>query len=135
MNDAQRDLIAKTVANTVTGIWVGAPIAALTGKLAETALAPGLSTGAATAVAVHGDWAFFAVVLLVGVFALRFDLLWRQRDEVIPRVTRLRLVALAAGFVAAFVVLTTAARGGELVYRFGVGVEGRRPIPESEVKP
>jgi hypothetical protein len=33
MNDAQRDLIAKTIANTVTGIWVGAPIAALTGKM------------------------------------------------------------------------------------------------------
>lgn len=33
MNDAQRELIAKTIANTVTGIWVGAPIVALTGKM------------------------------------------------------------------------------------------------------
>ena len=33
MNDAQRDLIAKTIANTVTGIWVGAPIGALSGKM------------------------------------------------------------------------------------------------------
>ena len=33
MNDAQRALIAKTIANTVTGIWVGAPIAAMTGKM------------------------------------------------------------------------------------------------------
>ena len=47
MNEAQRDLVAKAIANTVTGIWVGAPIGALSGKITWWQVAAVVALGAA----------------------------------------------------------------------------------------
>jgi uncharacterized membrane protein len=86
--------------------------------------------GVVEAVAVHGDWAFFAVVLLFVVAALRFDALFRDRLEAAPTVHRTRVIALAVALLTQWVLVQTAGRGGELVYQYGVGVQQRAIIPQ-----
>ncbi len=95
---------------------------AWTGKLAADALTPSLGESVAAAVASHGDWAFATVVLFFGVALVRLEALWRDRERPSPRLTRARLLALPLALAAEGCLLMTAARGGELVYRHGVGV-------------
>jgi uncharacterized membrane protein len=102
---------------------VGSGFAALTGKLAADALAEGLATDVNEAVAVHGDWAFFTVVSMWVVAGLRVDVSWRDRTEPRPTLRQMRLAALLVSTAALAVLLSTAIRGGELVYRFGVAVQ------------
>ena len=104
------------------GAAAGAVLAVASGKLAESGVAGSLSADGERALAAHGDAAFFAVVLMLGLFAFRFDHWWRSRDEVAVPMTIARQASLVAAIVVLTVVLVTAARGGELVYRFGVGV-------------
>ena len=96
--------------------------AAVSGKLAANALNEHLPAGTRDAVALHGDWAFFSVVLLFVVAALRFDSLWRDRSRSTPTLHRARLIALVVAMSSLWVLLETAGRGGELVYRHGVGI-------------
>jgi uncharacterized membrane protein len=95
---------------------------AWSGQAAANALTPSLDEAAAAAVASHGDWAFATVLLFFTVAAVRFEALWRDRALPFPRLTRPRLLALPLGVLAEVCLLTTAGRGGELVYRHGVGV-------------
>jgi uncharacterized membrane protein len=95
---------------------------ALSGKLASDALMPTLEQAAVAAVSTHGDWAFATVVLFFAVALLRLEASWRDRESPIPRVNRARLLAVPLAIVAQGCLLATAGRGGELVYRHGVGV-------------
>lgn len=103
--------------------------AALTGKLAADAMASEIPAPVDEAIALHGDWAFFSVVLLFVVAALRFDASWRDRMDRAPKLHRVRLVALVIALGAQWVLVHTAARGGELVYHYGVGVRDHEIIP------
>jgi uncharacterized membrane protein len=95
---------------------------AWTGKLAADSLTPSLDEAAAAAVGSHGDWAFATVLLFFAVAIVRFDALWRDRTEAFPQLNRSRLLALPLALAAEACLLATAGRGGELVYRHGVGV-------------
>jgi uncharacterized membrane protein len=95
---------------------------AWSGKLAADSLTPSLDGATAAAVASHGDWAFATVVLFFVVALLRIEAAWRDRDSSSPRLNRARLLALPLALVAEGCLLATAGRGGELVYRHGVGV-------------
>jgi uncharacterized membrane protein len=96
--------------------------AAVSGKLAADALTPSLDERASAAVAAHGDWAFGTVVLFFAVALLRLEAVWRDRDSSAPRLTRTRLLALPLALAAFVCLLAVAGKGGELVYRHGVGV-------------
>lgn len=95
---------------------------AWSGKLAADSLTPGLDEAAAAAVGNHGDWAFATVVLFFAVALVRLEALWRDRANPLPRLNRARLLSLPLALVAEGCLLATAGRGGELVYRHGVGV-------------
>jgi uncharacterized membrane protein len=95
---------------------------AWSGKLASDALTPGLEEAAAAAVASHSDWAFATVVLFFAVALLRIEAAWRDRESPKPRLNGARLVAVPLALVAEGCLLATAGRGGELVYRHGIGV-------------
>lgn len=105
---------------------LSAVAAALSGKLSADRLLPAVEKEAAALAGSHGDWAFLTVVLLVGVLALRIEAHVRDRCGEGPRPHRVRLAALALALFAGFSLYMTASRGGELVYRFGVGVGGPR---------
>jgi uncharacterized membrane protein len=96
--------------------------AAVSGKLAADALTPALDEATAARVAGHGDWAFATVVLFFLVAVVRIEALWRDRESASPRLNRARLLALPIAAAAQCCLLATAGRGGELVYRHGVGV-------------
>lgn len=106
--------------------------AAISGKLAANELAAsigevgGESGGQSVnaAVALHGDWAFFAVVVMFIVAGLRLEATWRDRFEPGATAHRARLLAFAAAMLGQWVLVQTAGRGGELVYRYGVGRNG-----------
>jgi uncharacterized membrane protein len=100
--------------------------AALSGKLAADALSPSLDEKAVSAVATHGDWAFGTVVLVFAVALARLEALFRDRESPSPRLGRARLLALPLALAALASLLATADRGGELVYRHGVGVSRDR---------
>ncbi|MGH9320176.1 MAG: DUF2231 domain-containing protein [Vicinamibacteria bacterium] len=95
---------------------------ALSGQLSADALMPSLDEKTVAVVSSHGDWAFLTVVLLFLVFLLRVEATWRDRGSPRPRANRARLLALPLALVAQWSLLTTAGRGGELVYRYRVGV-------------
>ena len=95
---------------------------AWSGKLAADSLTPSLDEATVAAVASHGDWAFATVVLFFGVVIVRLEALWRDRESPTPRLNRARVLALPLALVAEACLLATAGRGGELVYRHGVGV-------------
>jgi len=95
---------------------------AVSGKVAADALTPTLNEGAVAAVGSHGDWAFATVVLFFVVALLRVEASWRDRKSSSPRLNRARLLALPLALVAEYCLLATAGRGGDLVYRHGVGV-------------
>jgi uncharacterized membrane protein len=95
---------------------------AWSGKVAADALTPSLDEATSAAVASHGDWAFATVVLFFLVALIRLEALWRDRESPAPRLNRARLLALPLALVAEGCLLATAGRGGELVYRHGVGV-------------
>lgn len=99
---------------------------ALTGKLSADSLAPTLDDNELAAVGMHGDWAFATAVLFFVVLAVRFEAFWRDRAVREPRATRPRVVALILAIAAALSLVETASRGGELVLRYGVGVERGR---------
>lgn len=101
----------------------GALAAAISGKLAADSMIERLEPSVSDAVALHGDWAFFAAIAVVVTAALRFDTTWRDRDHEHPVLHRARLIAFAAAAVALGVLIHTAGRGGELVYRHGVAIE------------
>ncbi len=115
-------------------LYVGAALtsgaAALSGKRAADAMAESLTPVVNEAVAVHGEWAFFSVVLLFLVAAMRFDATWRDRGSPRPTFNRMRLAAIAVSVIALGAVVLTAARGGELVFRYRVAVQDRGIIPE-----
>jgi len=104
---------------------VAAAAAALTGKLAAAAVEAELPAATQTSVTAHGEWAFFAIVLMAAVAALRFDVMWQARNNGGVRFGRTRLLGLLLALVTAGVVVGTAARGGELVYYYGVGVSSQ----------
>lgn len=113
---------------------LGSGAAALSGKLAADGLvAPGESAiddSVITAVGLHGDWAFLTVVILFVVAAMRFESMWRDRLESVATLHRTRLLAFAVAMMAQGVLVHTAGRGGELVYRYGVAVGDHAIIPE-----
>ena len=102
---------------------LGSGVAAVSGKLAANALLEHVEPSVSELVAVHGDWAFGSVVGLFLTAFLRFDLAWYDREETFPRPGRRRYAALTIALATAGVLLQTAGRGGELVFRHGVGVE------------
>lgn len=104
--------------------------AALTGKLAANGFEGTLVDEASVAMAEHGDWAFFAVVAMVATFAIRFDAHWRDRGESRVRLSRVRYAGVGVACVAGLVMAGTAARGGELVYGYGIGVAARSGTDE-----
>lgn len=99
---------------------------AVTGKISADSLSEGIGRAASEAIGLHGDWAFATVVLFFVVLALRFEALWRDRSLAAPRPSPLRIVACIVAVAALFCLVETASRGGELVYRHGVGVRGNR---------
>ncbi|GMR24553.1 MAG: hypothetical protein BMS9Abin37_3112 [Acidobacteriota bacterium] len=114
-------------------LYVGAALAsgaaALSGKLAANAVADSLDPDVNDAVALHGDWAFFSVVLLFLVAAMRFDATWRDRREAHATFNRMRLATILVSMIALGAVVNTAGRGGELVFRYRVAVQDRGIIP------
>ena len=100
----------------------GSGVAAVSGKLAANAMIEQLDPALGELVAVHGDWAFGSVLGLFLTAFLRFDLAWRDRSESFPRPNGRRYAALAIALVTTGLLLQTAGRGGELVFRHGVGV-------------
>ncbi len=102
---------------------LGSGMTVASGKLAENSMMGRLDPAVSELVAAHGEWAFGSVLGLLLTAFLRFDLSWRDRAESFPRPNGRRYAALAIAFIAVFVLLQTAGRGGELVYRHGVGVE------------
>ncbi|TDI39886.1 MAG: hypothetical protein E2P02_17735 [Acidobacteria bacterium] len=102
---------------------LGSGVTVVSGKLAENTMTGRLDAAVSELVAVHGEWAFGSVLGLFLTACLRFDLSWRDRAESFPRPNGRRYAALAIAFITVFVLLQTAGRGGELVYRYGVGVE------------
>jgi uncharacterized membrane protein len=98
---------------------------AWSGKLAADSLTPALDEGAQAAVSSHGDWAFATVVLFFLVALVRVEASWRDRESPSPRLNRARLLALPLALLAEACLLATAGRGGDLVYRHGVGVISR----------
>ncbi len=97
---------------------VTAVLAAVTGKLAESGMS-GLAPDVAQEVAQHGEWAFGTVVALVLVTWLRFEIRLREKRA---KGTGQRIAAVLAAGLALFILWQTAARGGALVFRRGVGV-------------
>lgn len=112
------------------GAALGSGAAALSGKLAANAMADSLEPDVNDAVALHGEWAFFSVVLLFLVAAMRFDATWRDRRGAQPTANRMRLATIAVSAIALGVLVTTAGRGGELVFRYRVAVQDREIILE-----
>ena len=88
-----------------------------TGRAAAgTVWLPGM---AHAAIKVHWDFAFSAVVFFVALTGARLLLLWWQR----PAPRRAALGALAvAGLVGLVLIVETADRGAQLVYKHGVGI-------------
>ena len=115
-------------------LYVGAALAsvaaALSGKLAANAMADSLEADVNDAVALHGEAAFFSVVLLFLVAALRFEATWRERRGARPGFNQMRLATIAVSVIALGAVVNTAGRGGELVFRYRVAVQDRGIIPE-----
>lgn len=101
--------------------------AALSGKVSADRLLRTVAEEAAVLAGSHGDWAFLTVVLLVAVLVARIEALLRDRGREAPRPHRVRLAALVLALLAGWSLFMTASRGGELVYRYGVGV-GWAPI-------
>ena len=83
---------------------------------AETVWLPGM---AHAAIKVHWDWAFRAVSFFVVITVLRLLLLWWQRPA--PKPAALGALALA-GLVGVVLIVETADRGAQLVYKHGVGI-------------
>jgi uncharacterized membrane protein len=83
---------------------------------AETVWMPGM---AHAAIKVHWDWAFRAVSFFAVTTALRLLLLWWQRPA--PKPAALGVLALA-GLVGVFLIVETADRGAQLVYKHSVGI-------------
>ena len=108
---------------------VASGAAAISGKLAAEEMAETLTPEINDAVALHGDWAFFSVVSLFVVAAMRFDSAWRDRSRDDPSIHRMRLAAATASIIVCAVVINTAAHGGELVYRYGVAVRDHGIMP------
>lgn len=102
---------------------IGSGAAAISGKLAADGMAETLPPATLDAVALHGDWAFVSVVSMFVVAAMRFDSVWRDRVIGAPSLHRMRVATLVASALVCALLLTTAARGGELVYRYGVAVQ------------
>ena len=109
----------------------GAGAAAISGKLALDALGPELAEAARLLGEEHGDWAFFTVVLFFGTLGLRLEARFRDKGYSAPRWGRSRGLALLLALSALGVLVGTAAKGGELVYRYGVGV-ARTPMEGEE---
>lgn len=126
----RRGWLDRTCVLLYVGAALGSGAAALSGKLAANAMAESLEPDVNDAVTLHGEWAFFSVVLLLLVAAMRFDATWRDRDGVQPTFNRMRLAAIAVSLVALGAVVSTAGRGGELVFRYRVAVQERGIIPE-----
>jgi uncharacterized membrane protein len=95
---------------------------ALSGKLAADSLAVPPNDPVASVVSSHGDWAFATVVLFCLVAIVRVEAFWRDRKSPAPTLNRARLLSLPLSLAAEGCLLATAERGGELVYRHGVGV-------------
>lgn len=121
----RRPWLDRTVLLSYSVAVVSAFASAITGKISADALVlvPGRSSETVAAVGAHSDAAFLTVLLFVAVLLVRFDGYWRDRGTEGPRVSRARIAALALALVAEWGVVLTAARGGELVYRYRVGVE------------
>jgi uncharacterized membrane protein len=83
---------------------------------AETVWLPGM---AHAAVKVHWDFAFRAVMFFVALTLLRVLLLWWQRPA--PKPAALGALALV-GLVGVVLIVETADRGAQLVYKHGVGI-------------
>ena len=113
-----------------SGAALSSGAAALSGKRAADAMADSLAPVVNEAVALHGELAFFSVVLLFVVAAMRFDTTWRDRRAAKPKLHRMRWLTVALSMIALGVVVNTAVRGGELVYRYRVAVQDRGIILE-----
>ncbi len=94
-------------------IWAGQHAAARVGPV---------SSAIERLIADHSDWAFFTVIVFVGITLLRFEVAWRDRQQPSLRRGRLRLMALVLAIGGQWVLLQTADRGAGLVYRHGVAV-------------
>ncbi len=101
---------------------LGAGAAVAAGKLAAEQYLS-LSAEVKGSIDEHGDWAFFTIVVFIGLALLRFEILWRDRKEPMLRVTRLRLLALILAVGGQWLLLETGERGAALVYRHRVGVQ------------
>jgi uncharacterized membrane protein len=104
-----------------TALYVAGTISLIaayfTGRAAaETVWLPGM---AHAAIMVHWDMAFRAVLFFSAMTVLRLLLLWWQRPA--PRPAALAAFALA-GLVGAVLIVETADRGAQLVYKHGVGI-------------
>jgi uncharacterized membrane protein len=104
---------------------LGSLVTAVTGKLSADALSPELAADALELVGRHGDWAFLTVLLFFAAFFFRLDVAWKERRRTSTRPSRARLVAVVVALMAEGSILVTAGLGGELVYRYGVGVASR----------
>jgi uncharacterized membrane protein len=110
---------------SATGLYalaaLGAAAALVTGRDASDHVA--LPLAAATTLNAHADWALYLVWFASLYTAARVAVLWR-----VPLPT-LRVDAPLAllGLVSLLLVAQTAERGGELVYRYGVGVAAAAP--------
>jgi uncharacterized membrane protein len=83
---------------------------------AESVWLPGM---AHAAIKLHWDLAFRAVLFFSGMTVLRLLLLWWQRP--VPKPAALGALAVA-GLVGVVLIVETADRGAQLVYKHGVGI-------------
>jgi hypothetical protein len=113
MDRAAVTLYASAVVATAAAIWAGQRAAGELGAV---------SADVERLVGEHSDWAFFTLVLAIGVTLLRFEVAWTDRRESTLRLTRTRLLALVLALGSQWVLTETALRGGRLVYQHGVAV-------------
>ena len=109
----------------------GSGLAAISGKLAANDLEPNLEPASRIALEMHSDWAFVTVILFFLVAALRFDIVWHDHVGLeLRRGNRLRTLSFVVAVIAQVVIIQTSNKGGELVYRHGLGVASEEQVQD-----
>ena len=107
----------------------GSGLAAISGKLAANGLESNLEPASRAALETHSDWAFVTVILLFLVAALRFDIVWHDYKRLERRRgSRFRILSFVVAVSTQVVIIQTSNKGGELVYRHGLGVDSGEQV-------
>jgi uncharacterized membrane protein len=113
---------------------VGAGAAYVAGRRAEDGLL-GVPATVQPFIATHADWAWWALIVLVGTAVPRLLVTWRGRGRERLGSLAPRYLVLLGAFAGTALLLGTADRGGALVYRHGVAVTPQASKPVAPEPP